>query len=153
MVQIGSDSGLMPRPVRRREILIGPAERVEVIVDFAGSAGETVELRSGPHGGRSPGRLARLRRRADAVPRRARPGRRPHPGPAPPAAAAGWAEQAKERRTAIPTRPGRSRSAGCSRPTWTINGRTFNPARADAFPVLGTTEVWEFHQPHRGSPT
>ena len=37
MVQIGSDSGLMPKPVRRREILIGPAERVEVIVDFAGA--------------------------------------------------------------------------------------------------------------------
>ena len=36
----------MPAPVRRREILLGPAERAEVIVDFAGAGGETVELRS-----------------------------------------------------------------------------------------------------------
>ena len=54
MVQIGSDSGLMPKPVRRREILIGPAERVEVIVDFAAAAGESVELRSGAPRGRNP---------------------------------------------------------------------------------------------------
>ena len=38
MVQIATDSGLMPRPVRRNEILLGPAERAEVIVDFAGAA-------------------------------------------------------------------------------------------------------------------
>ena len=54
MVQIATDSGLMPQPVRRREILLGPAERVEVIVDFAGAAGESVELRSSRHSGRNP---------------------------------------------------------------------------------------------------
>ena len=27
--------------------------------------------------------------------------------------------------------------------TWLINGRTFNPARAEHFPKLGTTETWE----------
>ncbi len=49
MTQIGTDSGLMPRPVRRSSVLIGPAERVELIVDFSGAAGDSVELRSGPH--------------------------------------------------------------------------------------------------------
>jgi FtsP/CotA-like multicopper oxidase with cupredoxin domain len=29
------------------------------------------------------------------------------------------------------------------RPFWQINGETFDPARSDAFPVLGTTEHWE----------
>src|SRR5260221_9859667 len=54
MVQIGADSGLMPKPARRSEILLGPAERAEVIVDFAGAVGESVDLRSGPrHGGPS----------------------------------------------------------------------------------------------------
>ena len=28
---------------------------------------------------------------------------------------------------------------------WLINGRTFNPAHAEAFPKLNTTEVWEIH--------
>jgi hypothetical protein len=32
---------------------------------------------------------------------------------------------------------------GLFRPVWTINGRNFNPARSDAFPVLGTTETWQ----------
>ncbi len=55
LVQIGTDSGLMPRPVRRAEVMIGPAERVELVVDFAAAAGERVELRSGPrHGARNP---------------------------------------------------------------------------------------------------
>ena len=32
---------------------------------------------------------------------------------------------------------------GAFKTTWLINGRTFNPARADHFPKLGTTETWE----------
>ena len=64
MIQIGTDSGLMPRPVSRARSCSGPAERVEVIVDFAGAAGESVELRSGPrHGGRDPHGAQLLRRR------------------------------------------------------------------------------------------
>ncbi len=27
---------------------------------------------------------------------------------------------------------------------WTINGLMYDPARIDAYPVLGTTEIWEF---------
>ena len=51
MVQIATESGLMPRPVKRRRILISPAERVEVIVDFRRSAGKRVELVSTRRGG------------------------------------------------------------------------------------------------------
>ena len=69
MTQIATDSGLMPRPVRRREILLGPAERAEVVVDFSGAAGESVELRSGARARRTRTGPA-LRRRADAVPGR-----------------------------------------------------------------------------------
>jgi FtsP/CotA-like multicopper oxidase with cupredoxin domain len=32
---------------------------------------------------------------------------------------------------------------GGFRTTWLLNGRTFNPARSDAFPALNTTETWE----------
>jgi FtsP/CotA-like multicopper oxidase with cupredoxin domain len=145
LVQIGSDSGLMPRPVRRREILIGPAERVEVIVDFAGSGGEAVELRSGPHGGPTPdgsrayaGALMQFRVARGGVPDRTRIPRRLRPLPR-------WAEQAKKRRNREPDQRWEIAVGGFFKPTWTINGKTFNPARADAFPVLGTTEVWEFY--------
>src|SRR5947199_10047000 len=34
--QIGTESGLLPAPVGRTEMRMGPAERVDVVVDFAG---------------------------------------------------------------------------------------------------------------------
>ena len=34
---------------------------------------------------------------------------------------------------------------GGLRPLWLVNGKTFDPSRSDAFPVLGTTEAWELH--------
>jgi spore coat protein A len=140
MVQIASDSGLMPRPVRRQEILIGPGERVEVVVDFAGAAGERVELRSGRRrqgpepagahcyvGGLMQFRVARGRAHDRTwVPRRLRP-------------LPAWAERASRR----PDRTWTVSVGGLFKPTWLINGRTFDPARAEAFPVLGTTETWE----------
>ena len=56
------------------------------------------------------------------------------------AAAAGLGE-ARLARSRIA--PGRSRSAAASSPVWEINGKTFDPARSDAFPRLDTTETWE----------
>ncbi|HSS04241.1 MAG TPA: multicopper oxidase family protein [Solirubrobacterales bacterium] len=140
MVQIGTDSGLMPKPVRRREILLGPAERADVIVDFAGAAGQAVELRSGPrHGGRegsgsSPyaGALMQFRVGSERVLDRTRVPRKLRPLPA-------WTRHASR----TPDRTWKISIGGAFKTTWLINGRTFNPARADAFPVLGTTETWE----------
>jgi FtsP/CotA-like multicopper oxidase with cupredoxin domain len=140
MVQIASDSGLMPGPVPRREVLIGPGERVEVVVDFAGAAGERVELRSGrrsdgpePAGARAyVGALMQFRVARGRAHDRTRVPRRLRPLPA-------WAERADHR----PDRTWTVSVGGLFKPTWLINGRTFNPARAEAFPVLGTTETWE----------
>jgi spore coat protein A len=42
--QIGSDGGLLPRPAKLEKILLAPAERADVIVDFSGSSGKTVTL-------------------------------------------------------------------------------------------------------------
>jgi bilirubin oxidase len=39
--QIGADGGFLPRPVRLDQLLIAPAERVDVIVDFSGVAAGT----------------------------------------------------------------------------------------------------------------
>jgi len=140
MVQIGTDSGLMPRPVRRSHVLLGPAERAEVIVDFAGARGETVELRSGPrHDGRTgPGTRPYVgalmqfrvgsRRMADhtRVPRRLRP-------------LPAWTKHVSRR----PDHTWTITIGGLFKPTWLINGRTYNPAYADAFPKLGETVTWE----------
>ncbi len=41
---IGTEQGLLPHPVRMRQILLAPAERADVIVDFADVAGEHVPL-------------------------------------------------------------------------------------------------------------
>ncbi|HET8813745.1 MAG TPA: multicopper oxidase family protein [Solirubrobacterales bacterium] len=139
-LQIATESGLMPKPVRRREILLGPGERVEVVVDFAGAAGQSVELRSSArHAGRNPigartysGALMQFRVDRHRAPDRTRVPRRLRPLPA-------WTRAAKRK----PDHRWEITIGGFFKTTWRINGRTFNPAYADAFPRLGTTETWE----------
>jgi FtsP/CotA-like multicopper oxidase with cupredoxin domain len=139
-VQIATESGLMPRPLRRQEVTIGPAERVELIVDFAGAAGERVELRSGPrHGKRHPpgtrpyvGALMQFRVGSRRHPDRTRVPRRLRLLPA-------WTKRA----SLTPKRRFEISIGGAFKTVWTINGRTFNPARADARPKLGSVETWE----------
>jgi FtsP/CotA-like multicopper oxidase with cupredoxin domain len=58
--QIGAEGGFLPAPVRLKELLIAPAERADVIVDFRGvPAGTAVKLRNlgpdEPFGGGVPG--------------------------------------------------------------------------------------------------
>jgi spore coat protein A, manganese oxidase len=137
MVQIGTDSGLMPKPVRRREILLGPGERAEVIVDFAGAAGQSVELRSGPRrdgAGSRPyaGALMQFRVGSRRLSDRTRVPRSLRPLP-------GWTKHVSR----TPDHTWTISIGGLFKPTWLINGRTFNPARADAFPRLDSTETWE----------
>jgi FtsP/CotA-like multicopper oxidase with cupredoxin domain len=139
MTQIATEAGLMPKPVRRKQILLGPAERVEVIVDFAGAKGSTVELESGPRqgvrgsalAGTKPfvGTLMQFRvgaRRPDdtGVPKSLRP-------------LPAWVDDAP-----VVSRSWKLTVGAAFRPVWNINGKTFDPARSDAFPVLGTTERW-----------
>jgi len=42
--QIGSDGGFLPKPATLNRILLGPAERADLIVDFTGLEGRTVTL-------------------------------------------------------------------------------------------------------------
>lgn len=44
--QIGSDGGLLSAPVLRNTILIGPGERIDVIVDFSAVAGQTLIMKN-----------------------------------------------------------------------------------------------------------
>ncbi len=140
LTQIGTDSGLMPRPVRRRQLLLGPGERAEVVVDFSGAAGTELELRSGHrHDGRRGmgslpyvGALMQFRVGSGRVLDRTRVPRSLRPLPR-------WAKEAKRE----PDRTWTISIGGLFKTTWLINGKTFNPARAEAHPALGTTETWE----------
>lgn len=140
LVQIGTDSGLMPRPVRREKVFIGPGERAEVVVDFGDAAGENVELRSAArHGARHPlgahpyvGALMQFRVDSRRLPDRTRVPRKLRPLP-------GWTRHVSRK----PRHTWEIAIGGLFKTTWLINGRTFNPARADAHPKLGTTETWE----------
>jgi spore coat protein A, manganese oxidase len=43
---IGSDQGLLPAPVKAKRMLLGPAERTDIVFDFSAHAGEKVVLRN-----------------------------------------------------------------------------------------------------------
>ena len=140
MVQIATDAGLMPRPVRRSRVLVGPGERVELVVDFSAARGRHVHLLSGrrPGGPKSigsvpyAGPLMRFgvgtRREPDrtAIPQRLRP-------------LPAWVARAPRAPSHVWTvTVGRG-----LRPRWLINGRSFDPAYADVKVRLGETVTWE----------
>ena len=142
LIQIGSDSGLMPRPVARDSILLGPAERAEVIVDFSRSRGETVELRSSRrHAGRNAagshgyaGALMQFRVDSRRLPDHTRVPRRLRPLP-------DWTRRAQRR----PDHRWEITIGGLFKTTWLLNGRSFDPTYADARPRLGSVVTWEIH--------
>ncbi len=140
MAQIATDAGLMPKPITRSSILLGPGERAEVIVDFAEARGKRVRLisakrRGGPDklGSKTYiGPLMEFRVSSDAavdettVPAALRP-------------LPSWVGQA-------PSQPSHSWSVTVSGgliPTWLINGRSYDPSYADVDVQLDSTVTWE----------
>jgi spore coat protein A len=45
-VQIGADQGFLPKPLLLQDLLVAPAERYDVVVDFTGKAGKSFTLRN-----------------------------------------------------------------------------------------------------------
>ncbi|MDO8485060.1 MAG: multicopper oxidase family protein [Candidatus Limnocylindrales bacterium] len=125
-IQIGTESGLLPVPVRRSRILIGPAERVEVVVDFAKRLNQKIVLQNLAADG-SLRQLMQFRVTRDLTDNSSVPTKlRPLPS---------------LDSTSVVTRTfefGRARISG----RWTINGLVFDPNRVDAQPKLDTTETW-----------
>ena len=125
-IQIGTESGLLPAPVKRTRIQIAPAERVDVVIDFAGTLGQRIVLQNLAADG-SLRQLMQFRVTRDLIDTSSIPAKlRPLP---------------KLDTTSAVTRTfvfGRARFTG----QWTINGQTFDPNRIDAQPRLGTTETW-----------
>lgn len=134
LVQIATDGGLLDRPVRVDSIVLGPAERAEVVVDFGGQAlGATVDLEDRLGTG-DRDRLLRFEvvRRAEEdsqVPSVLAPTERLAES------AAGATRSWLFRPTPRPTFPPF---------TWTINGRSFDPSVLDAEVPMDSVEIWRF---------
>jgi FtsP/CotA-like multicopper oxidase with cupredoxin domain len=138
LVQIGSDGGLLARPVGHDFIDIAPAERFDVVVDFnryrRGTSVRLVNLL----GAENAGEVMRFdivgtdRSDESAVPERLS------------SSAAGL-----NRHDAVATRTFLFRLGRGG--AWTINDVSYQPGRALARPKLGTAEIWrfvtEFHHP------
>ena len=123
--QIGTESGLLPAPVARMEMRMGPAERLDVVVDFAGELGQNLYLTDTLSG--MPLLQFRVTQHLvddSVIP----PTLRALPDIGEPTVTRNWSFD---------------RTAG----HWTINGLRFDPNRVDAQPVLGTTEKWVFTNP------
>jgi spore coat protein A len=146
--QIATEAGLMPKTVSRNRILIGPAERVEVVVDFTRDHGSNVVLRSAgdypgkPHLG-PPSfdgpimqfRVGRQQSDSSHVPMRLRP-------------LPAWALAAKSRWVAGPSPDHSWEVTLGGLPTrWLINGRSFDPSYVDHQVTIDTTEIWRLSNP------
>lgn len=125
MTQIASESGLLPAPVQRTRLRLGPAERAEVVVDFAGLLGQRLVLQS------LGMEIMQFRVETDvasdpsSVPASLRPAR-----------SIAWSPPDRVRTWTLDANP----ISG----VWTINGAAFAHDRVDARPRLGTTERWVF---------
>ena len=124
-IQIGTESGLLPAPVSRTAMEIGPAERLDVVVDFAGKLGQELYLMDAYQ--KVP--LLKFRVNQSAIDTSIVPSTLRQPPD-----------------IGQPTVT-RNFSFDFTSAHWTINGLSFDPNRIDARPVLGSTEKWVFTNP------
>lgn len=123
--QIGTESGLLPAPVARSAMQIGPAERLDVVVDFAGKLGQSFYLMDAYK--MTPllkFNVTQHMTDSSTVPTTLRS----LPDIGTPTVTRTWSFD---------------QTAG----HWSINGQVFDSNRIDARPVLGTTEKWIFTNP------
>ena len=146
IVQVGNESGLFPAPAERERILMGPAERCDVIVDFSQFAGRQVRLGSTPQESSAP--LGSLVAPAKAPEEelmefRVRAKRKRFKGPR------ALPQQLRELpawTSDLPSDPNRTfvfgQGSDGGRTVWTINGDPYDPERVVARPELGSVETW-----------
>jgi FtsP/CotA-like multicopper oxidase with cupredoxin domain len=149
---IGTDGGLLEKPVQRDYVVLAPAERVELWADFSGRPlGIQMRLQSLAFAGAEAGGMGMMMGQATALPDGARfPVLRVR------------VERESRERLALAERLStidrfkladavnrarpRTFSLAMQQMLWTINGRTFQMEGVAAEEVvrLGTLEVWEF---------
>jgi spore coat protein A, manganese oxidase len=137
--QIGTGDGLLPKPVIRQEILLGPAQRVDVMVDFHGELHKKIVLESVPRDDNPPpGSVGtptasimqfRVTKRASSDHTRMPSALvRPPVIDPPKKATASWTFDVS----------GDPKTGS----VWTVNGKAFDPTRADLKVPLGSTQTW-----------
>ena len=127
-LQIGSDGGLLPAPAKRQTLRIAPAERFDVVIDFAKSPVGSQIILKNVLGTGSTADIMRF----DVV-RQAK-------------------DESRVPAILAPFEPLDPIKASVTRSfrftqglgMWLINGNYFDPNRVDATPRLGATEIWEF---------
>ncbi len=137
LTQIGTESGLLPASIERRRILVGPGERVDLVVDFRAAAHREILLRSVERRGANrigsrtyTGPLMQFRVGRRTPDRTRVPGRlRPLPD---------WIAEVPE----DIAKTWRIEVGGGFLPAWTINGRTYDPGYVAHRSTLGTVERW-----------
>ncbi len=130
LLQIGSDGGLLERPVAHDGIELAPAERFDVVVDFARyPAGSSVRLVNRLGGG---GTAEVMRFDIGTA-----PVRDDSRVPGGTLAKVEKLDPAK----AVATRTFVFQK---SQDNWTINGQDYRPGRSLAMPKLGQVEIWRF---------
>jgi FtsP/CotA-like multicopper oxidase with cupredoxin domain len=146
IVQIGNESGLYPAPAERERVLMGPAERCDLVVDFSEFAGQRVVLSSAPQESSAPlGSVAAPAAAPDEdliefrVRKKLHRHKPPRKLPAKLQPLPKWTSQ-------LSTAPDRTFVFGQAltggQTTWTINGAPYDPDQVVARPELGTTETW-----------
>ena len=148
VTQIGNESGLFPAPAPRERVLMGPAERCDLVVDFSAFAGRSVVLDSAAQQTSSP--LGPALAPASAPDEqlmqfRVRPALTQGvgaPRALPPRLLAlpEWTEE-------LSAQPDRVFVFGqgvdtSGRRVWTINGAPYDHEAIAARPELGSTETW-----------
>jgi FtsP/CotA-like multicopper oxidase with cupredoxin domain len=141
LVVIGTDGGLLPAPVPRQELTLGPGERADVMVDFGAlPAGTTVLLvNSAP--APYPGNAG-----VGVVPQvmQFRVGTAAGHATPPPASLRPLPALDEADSVATRTMELRRMPSHCGGGTaWSINGLSFDDPITD-FPLLGTIETWRF---------
>jgi spore coat protein A len=131
-VQIGSDGGLLARPISHTELVISPGERFDVVVDFSDyPPGTELTVLNGLGTG-STGQIMRMRVTGRASDYSIVPTTLSDVRPLDPV-------------DAVRTRVWRfGRGKGDDRHRWLINDAPFDPERMDADPRLGEIEIWRF---------
>jgi spore coat protein A, manganese oxidase len=142
LVQVGTGNGLLPKSVVRQDILLGPAQRADVIVDFRGELGSNVVLQSvarqnpPANGAGTPtAQLMQFRVTANAADSSKLPATL-EPAPKmtiPKKVSAIWAVGVTG-----------SSSSGSS---WTLDGKAFDPKRVVLKVPRGATQMWELRNP------
>src|SRR3954454_1063855 len=129
MTQIATDAGLLPKPVKRTEISIQPAERVEIVIDFRDfGSGSSLVLRNSV-GEASTSAIMRF----DVVRGGAEEARVPK-----------VLGEAPKLPPVNATRNWPLTFQGLGTAQWQIGGAGLDMNRIDCRPRMGSTELWRF---------